>query len=357
MPVAVVTGASAGVGRATVRRLAAAGYDIGLLARGAAGLDAARGEVEALGRAALAVPTDVSVWEEVEHAAREVEQHLGPIEIWVNDAMTTVFGAVEDVSAAEIRRATEVTYLGQVHGTLAALARMRPRNRGHIVNVGSALAFVGIPLQAAYCGAKFAVRGFTESVRAELLAAGSKVTVSQVHLPAVNTPQFDWCESKMARRAMPVPPIYDPDVAAKAIVRIATTGRRARIVGSWNRLLVALAQVLPGIVAHYAARTGIDAQQTDERQPEHAPSNLWVSVDDDHAVGADGRFTGQADGVLTPSFLRSLPSVAAAFARAVGDEIVEVVRLPRRANGYGADRLPALDLRQSTRPVEDVMTR
>jgi short-subunit dehydrogenase len=326
MPIAVVTGASAGVGRAVVRRLADAGYDIGLLARGAAGLDAAAREVEARGRRALPCSVDVADWNEVDGAADMVERDLGPIDIWINDAMTTVFGAVAEVSATEIRRATEVTYLGQVHGTLAALDRMRPRDRGRIVNVGSALAFVGIPLQAAYCGSKFAVRGFTQSVRAELLAAGSHVTISQVHLPAVSTPQFAWCESKMDHKAQPVPPIYDPDVAAKAIVAAAMDGRPSDIVGSWNRVLVMLAELAPGVVARYAARTCIAAQQTDEPEDPDRPSNLWKPVDEGSDAGAHGTFPG--GGVLTTSFLTSVPKVVLDLARSVVDEVRDT--RPRR---------------------------
>lgn len=319
MPVAVVTGASAGVGRATVRRLAAQGYDLGLLARGASGLDATAQEVERMGVRALPCLVDVASWDEVDAAATRVEEVLGPIDVWVNDAMTTVFGTVDHVSAHEIRRATEVTYLGQVHGTLAALARMRPRDHGRIVNVGSALAFVGIPLQAAYCGAKFAVRGFTQSVRTELLASGSHVTISQVHLPALSTPQFGWCESKMDHKAQPVPPIYDPDVAAKAIVLVVGDGRRARIVGSWNRVLVGIAQMAPGVVARYAARTGVASQQTDQPEDPDRPSNLWRPVDELKDAGANGTFHG--GGVLSPSFLTSLPSVVSDLAHAVADEV------------------------------------
>jgi short-subunit dehydrogenase len=330
MAVAVVTGASAGVGRATVRRLAERGYDVGLLARGAAGLDAAAREVEAAGSRALPCTVDVASWDEVDGAASLVEQELGPIDVWINDAMTTVFGVVADVSPAEIRRATEVTYLGQVHGTLAALHRMRPRDRGRIVNVGSALAFVGIPLQAAYCGSKFAVRGFTQSVRAELLAEGSHVTISQVHLPAVNTPQFDWCESKMDHKAQPVPPMYDPDVAADAIVTAAEDGRRSDIVGSWNRMLVVLAEALPGVVARYAARTCIQSQQTDQPEDPDRPSNLWKPVDEGRDAGARGSFHG--GGVLTASFLSSLPGTVRQLAGAVLDEVREVAeRRARRA--------------------------
>jgi short-subunit dehydrogenase len=332
MPVAVVTGASAGVGRATALRLAERGYDVALFARGEAGLKAAAAEVEASGQRALPIPTDVADWEQVDDAAARVEVELGFIDVWVNNAMTTVFGAVEDVSAAEIRRTTEVTYLGQVHGTLAALERMRPRDHGRIVNVGSALAFVGIPLQAAYCGAKFAVRGFTEAVRAELLADGSGVTISQVHLPALNTPQFGWCESKMDHEAMPVPPIYDVDVAARAIVAAATDGRRSTMVGSWNSILVAFAQFLPGVVAHYAARTAVDAQQTDQPEDPARPSNLWSPVDDDHDVGPEGHFD-QTGGVRSPAFLASVPRLTLDIGKSVVDQLIESARLLARQAG------------------------
>lgn len=332
MPVAVVTGASAGVGRATAVRLAEAGYDVGLLARGQAGLKGAVADVEATGRRALAIPTDVADWEQVDDAAGLVEVELGFIDVWVNNAMTTVFGAVEDVSPAEIRRTTEVTYLGQVHGTMAALERMRPRDRGRIVNVGSALAFVGIPLQAAYCGAKFAVRGFTESVRAELLADGSGVTISQVHLPALNTPQFGWCESKMDHEAMPVPPIYDVDVAAAAIVAAAEDGRRSSMVGSWNSFLVGFAQLFPGVVAHYAARTAVDSQQTDQPEDPQRPSNLWSPVDHDHDVGPEGTFD-DTGGVRSTSFLASLPQLGLDVGRSVVDQVLESARLLVRRAG------------------------
>lgn len=330
MPVAVVTGASAGVGRATAVALARAGYDVGLLARGRAGLEGAAAEVEAHQQRTCSVPTDVASWDAVDAAASKIEDELGPIDVWVNSAMTTVFGAVADVHADEIRRTTEVTYLGQVHGTLAALARMRPRDQGRVINVGSSLAFVGIPLQAAYCGAKFAVRGFTESVRAELLADGSAVTISQVHLPALNTPQFDWCESKMDHRAMPVPPILDPDVAARAIVRAAAGGEPSAIVGTWNAFVVAMERLAPGVVARFAARTAVDGQQTDEPVSADRASNLWEPVDDDTDHGTRGRFGDQDRGLLDPSFLRSLPGVAYDLAGSVVEELAASARRGRR---------------------------
>ncbi len=213
-PIAVVTGASGGVGRATAPAFAEAGYDVALLARGIAGLNGAAKEVESAGGRAVVITTDVANFEEVDAAATLVENELGPIDVWVNDAMTTVFAPTLEITPADFRRAVEVTFLGQVWGTMAALARMRKRNRGSIVNVGSALAFMGIPLQSAYCSSKFACRGFFESVRAELLHEHSDIRLSMVHLPAVNTPQFDWCETTLNRHPQPVPPIYQPEVAA-----------------------------------------------------------------------------------------------------------------------------------------------
>lgn len=306
MAVALVTGASAGVGRATARALAERGYDVALVARGRAGLDAVRAEVEAVGRRALAISADVADFTQVDAAATRTEAELGEIDVWVNNAMTTVFAWFHDVKPEEFARATSVTYLGQVYGTMAALRRMRPRDRGRIVNVGSALAFVGIPLQAAYCGAKFGVRGFTESVRAELLHDGSQVTISLVHLPAVNTPQFAWCRSKMPKEPKPVPPVYQPEVAARAIVESALDGRRSRLVGSWNTALVAAAELAPGVVAEYAARTAVESQQTDERHDPSRPSNLCDPVDRDRDFGAHGKFEDH-HGVRDFSFLRSLP--------------------------------------------------
>lgn len=315
-PVAVVTGASAGVGRAVTRELAARGFDVAVIARGEAGLRAAADEVEERGGRALLLPCDVADWDSVSAAAERCERELGPIELWCNVAMTTVFGRVWDCTPDEIRRATEVTYLGQVHGTLAALQHLRPRNRGRIVNVGSALAYVGIPLQSAYCGAKFAVRGFSESVRAELLAEASAVTLAQVHLPAVNTPQFGWCLSRMARKPQPVAPIYQPELAARAVVDCALGTAPTRVLGSWNRLIVRGVGVVPEILARYAARTAVDGQQTDEPATAGRPSNLWHPTDqaDDH--GAHGAFDRRANGVLDPTFLRGIPRLVGELAAA-----------------------------------------
>jgi short-subunit dehydrogenase len=318
-PIAVVTGASAGVGRATIRAFAQRGFDVCLLARGEAGLDAAAKDVEAAGGSALAVPTDVARWDDVDAAAARVEAELGPIDVWVNNAMTTVFARSWDCRPEEIARATDVTYLGQVHGTLAALARMRPRDKGRIVNVGSSLSFVGIPLQSAYCGAKFAVRGFTESVRAELVAEHSNITISLVHLPAVNTTQFSWCLSKLPKEPQPVPPIYQPELCARIIVDASLDGRRAKLIGSWNKMIVLGAQVVPSVLGHFAARTGVSSQQTDEPAGPDRPSNLFEPVDEHEDHGAHGTFGDRAGGVLDPSFTRELPSTIGTLGRSIAD--------------------------------------
>nr|MBA4158968.1 SDR family oxidoreductase [Gemmatimonadota bacterium] len=229
--VVVVTGASAGVGRAVVRELAKRGAHIGLLARGRAGLEGAERDVEELGGRALIVPTDVSDADAVEAAAAAVEEEFGPIDVWINNAMNSVFSRVKDTSPAEYRRVTEVTYLGYVHGTLAALKRMIPRDRGVIIQVGSALAYRGIPLQSAYCGAKHAIQGFTDSLRTELLHDGNQIRVTSVHLPAINTPQFRWVKSRLPNKSQPVPPIFQPEIAADAIVFAIDNERREIWVG------------------------------------------------------------------------------------------------------------------------------
>jgi NAD(P)-dependent dehydrogenase (short-subunit alcohol dehydrogenase family) len=289
--VIVVTGASAGVGRATARAFARPGARLALLARGEEGLTAARDEVEAAGGSAIAVPTDVADYDQVEAAAERTEAELGAIDVWVNSAMATIFAPFVQVTAEEYRRATEVTYLGTVHGTMAALKRMLPRDRGTIVQVGSALAYRAIPLQAAYCGAKHAVKGFTQSLRCELLHDGSGVDLTMVQLPALNTPQFDTARSRMPRRAKPVPPIYQPEVAADAIVWAAQHPRRELHVGGSTVIAVLGERITPAIGDLYLARTGYDAQQTDEPERDR-PDNLFQPVPGDH--GARGRFDGES---------------------------------------------------------------
>jgi NAD(P)-dependent dehydrogenase (short-subunit alcohol dehydrogenase family) len=287
--VVVVTGASAGVGRATVRRFARAGADVALIARGEAGLQAARAEVEAAGGRALVLPLDVADEDVVDDAAALVEAELGPIDVWVNDAMTTVFAETLDITPDEFRRVTEVDYLGFVWGTMAALRRMLPRDRGTIVQVGSALAYRGIPLQSAYCGAKHAILGFTSSLRCELLHKKSRVHVCMVQMPALNTPQFDWCLDKMERRSQPVPPIYQPEVAAEAIYWAAHHRRREVYVGASTAAVIAGNKIAPSLGDWYLARTGYDSQQYDGAAP-HGGANLWQPVDSDRDFGAHGSF-------------------------------------------------------------------
>ncbi|HET9731647.1 MAG TPA: SDR family oxidoreductase [Acidimicrobiales bacterium] len=324
--IAVITGASAGVGRATVRAFAEEGFDVALLARGEAGLQAAAGDVRAAGSRALPIPTDVAEFAQVDEAASRVEEELGPIDVWVNDAMTTVFAPSWDVKPADFQRAVEVTFLGQVWGTMAALQRMKPRDRGNIVNVGSALAFIGIPLQAAYCSSKFACRGFFESVRAELLHEGSNVRMSMVHLPAVNTPQFDWCQTTLEHHPQPVPPIYQPEIPAKYILEAALDGRRAKVIGSWNKMLVAAGSVFPGLANQYAAIGAWDTQLTSQKVSPDRPVNLHKPADDDRDHGAHGIFDNKAGGAMDPHFLKSLPKTMKNFVVATGRAVAEKKR-------------------------------
>jgi NAD(P)-dependent dehydrogenase (short-subunit alcohol dehydrogenase family) len=288
MGIALVTGATAGVGRATVRRLAADGYDVALVARGRDGLEATRTEVERAGRRALAIPTDVADESQLEEAAERTESVLGPIDVWVNNAMTTVFAPFSEIEPEEFRRVTEVTYLGMVWGTRTALRRMRPRDNGSIVFTGSALAYRGIPLQSAYCGSKHAIKGFFESVRTELLHDGSSVKVSIVELPAMNTPQFDQCRTRMPKQPKPVPPIYDPDLAAEAIAWAARSGEREVYVGAPTWKTIWGERLAPGIADHYLAKTGYSAQQADQYVNGDRPDNLFAPVEGDR--GAHGRF-------------------------------------------------------------------
>jgi short-subunit dehydrogenase len=288
----VVTGASAGVGRATARAFARRGYAVGLLARGSEGLDAAAKEIESAGGRARNVPADVCDPSAVEAAATEIEKSLGPIDVWVNNAMTSVFASLKQVDADEFRRVTEVTYLGVVHGTMAALSRMLERDSGVIVQVGSALAYRGIPLQSAYCGSKHAIKGFTESVRTELLHDNSNVRMTIVHLPALNTPQFGWVLSRLPRKAQPVPPIFQPEVAADAIVWAAEHGKRELHVGGSTVATIAAGKLFPALLDRYLAKTAYDSQQTEAAEDPDRPSNLWEPVPGDH--GARGAFDRQA---------------------------------------------------------------
>jgi NADP-dependent 3-hydroxy acid dehydrogenase YdfG len=290
--VAVVTGASAGVGRAIAERFAREGVSLALLARGTERLEQAAHEVELLGVRALPLPTDVADADAVECATERTESELGPIDVWVNNAMATVFAPLREVGADEYRRSTEVTYLGTVWGTMAALRRMLPRNRGTIVQVGSALAYRSIPLQAPYCGAKHAVHGMTETLRTELKHEGSRVHVTMVQLPAHNTPQFDWGRTKMPRAPQPVPPIFQPEVAANA-VWYAATHRRRELFVAWPSIKAILGErVAPGLLDTYLAHTGYDSQQTDEPVQPGRPDNLFEPAPGAH--GAHGRFDERA---------------------------------------------------------------
>jgi len=311
----VVTGASAGVGRATVREFARQGARIGLLARGVERLEAAANEIREQGGTALAIPADVSRFDEVEAAAERVERELGAIDVWVNNAMVTVFSRFADLTAEEFRRVTEVTYLGAVHGTMTALKRMLPRNRGTVVQVGSALAYRSIPLQAAYCGAKHAIVGFTDSVRSELMHTGSRVRITAVHLPAMNTPQFDWCRTHMPRQPQPVPPIYEPEVAARAIVAAARGGRREVYVGAPTVVAIEGNKFLPGVADKYLAETGFDSQMTEEPVAAERPDNLFQPVPGNYE--ARGRFDSNGQKVNDRAWVSSAPS-AAFVAGAVG---------------------------------------
>ncbi|CAL9475329.1 Fatty acyl-CoA reductase [Nocardiopsis dassonvillei] len=289
----MVSGASAGVGRATARELARRGHAVALVARGRAGLEAARREVEEHGVPALAVEADVSDAAAVDEAAARIEEALGPVDVWVNTAFASVIAPFTRTAPEEYERATDVCYHGYVNGTRTALAGMLPRDRGVIVQVGSALAYRGIPYQAAYCGAKHAVRGFTDSVRAELLRDGSRVRLTEVHLPAVNTPQFSWVRSHMGARTRPVPPVYQPEVAARAIVWAAEHPRRRRYWVAPSTVATVLGQrFAPRLLDFYLARTAYDSQVRDAAPPRR--DNLFDPVDEDRDFGAHGEFDGEA---------------------------------------------------------------
>jgi NAD(P)-dependent dehydrogenase (short-subunit alcohol dehydrogenase family) len=290
--VVMITGASAGIGRATAHAFAKRGAQIGLLARGREGLEAAKKEVEALGGVAIVLVADVADPQAVEDAAQKLEDRYGPIDIWVNNAMASVFSPIAEMEPEEYRRVTEVTYLGYVWGTLAALRRMRPRNRGVIVQVGSALAYRGIPLQSAYCAAKHAIQGFTDSLRCELIHDKKHIHVAEVDMPAVNTPQFGWVKSRLPRKAQPVPPIYQPEVAAEGIILAVEKERREVYVGLPTVEAVIGNKIAPGLLDHYLGRNGYKSQQTREPEDPNRPDNLFKPVPGD--PGTHGTFDKRA---------------------------------------------------------------
>ena len=327
----VICGASAGVGRATAHAFAGAGYQLALIARGEQGLAETCAELQAGGARVMTIAADVADAAAIDVAAERIEAELGPIDVWVNSAMATVFGPISSLSAEEIRRVTEVTYLGFVHGTLAALRHMRPRNRGTIVQVGSALAYRAIPLQSAYCAAKFAVRGFTDSLRCELLHDHSAVRVSMVQLPAHNTPQFDWSRNKMGRRPQPVPPIHTPEVAARAILRAAEEAPRELWLGGASFKAILGNMLMPGLLDRLLARQAWDGQMTTTEDPADRPDNLFEPVEGLHRTS--GRFSDQARdralGLSATSARQLVAAGAASIALLGGYTLARLLR-PRR---------------------------
>src|SRR5580692_6192785 len=330
----VVTGASAGIGRATARLFGERGARVALIARGQAGLDGAARDVEEAGGTALAISADVADYDQVIVAARKVEEQFGPIDVWVNVAFTSVFAPFEEITPAEFRRVTEVCYLGFVHGTMAALARMKPRDRGTIVQVGSALGYRSIPLQSAYCGAKHAVNGFTSSLRCELMHEHSGVRVTVVQMPAVNTPQFSWVRSKLPRHPQPVPPIYQPEVAARGVLRAADhPARRQYLVGASTRATILANKFVPALLDRYLARTGFDSQQTSERVDDDRPDNLYQAMDGqggrDH--GAHGVFDQRSHARSAQVWLDEHTAGLAAGAAVAGAAVATGVVAGQRA--------------------------
>jgi NAD(P)-dependent dehydrogenase (short-subunit alcohol dehydrogenase family) len=319
----VITGAGAGVGRAIVDEFANHGARIGLISRNEERLQAAKRYVEERGGKALALPCDTSHADELDRAASRVEEELGSIDIWVNCAMATIFSPVDQITPDEFRRATEVTYLGFVWGTMAALKRMKPRDRGTIVQIGSALAYRSIPLQSAYCGAKHAMVGFTDSVRCELIHDKSNVHLTIVHLPGVNTPQFSWCRSKLPRHPAPLGAVYEPEVPARAVYWAAHHRRREVMVGGPTVEAIYGQEVLPGMGDRYLGRNGYDGQQTDQPVAPDRPDNLFESVPGPY--GARGIFSDRAKHFSIQNWAnlhRGMVSTASAVLMAAGAGLI-----------------------------------
>ncbi|OBK19693.1 SDR family oxidoreductase [Mycobacterium asiaticum] len=336
----VVTGASAGIGRASARLFGAHGDRVGLLARGSAGLDAAAKDIQNAGGQALAIPTDVADHRAVEAAAEQVERTFGPVDVWVNVAFTSVFAPFHEIRPEEYRRVTEVSYLGFVHGTMTALQRMRERDAGTIVQVGSALGARAIPLQSAYCGAKHAINGFTESVRTELMHEGSNIHITVVQMPAVNTPQFSWVLSRLPRHPQPVPPIYQPEVAARAVVFAANHPKRKQYwVGASTAATIVGQRLMPALLDRYLAKTGYSSQQTEESVSPDRPHNLWEPRDNeagsDHGAHGifDDKAVGRAPQLWLSEHARTLAGAGVAAAAATA--AVMLRRLPMSSSTAG----------------------
>lgn len=302
----VITGASAGVGRATARAFAQLGCKVALIARGREGLEGARRDVETAGGTALVLPLDVSDAKQVTAGADQVIREWGQIDVWINCAMATIFAPVSRITPEEYRRVTEVTYLGQVYGTMAALKHMRTRDQGTIIQIGSALSYRAIPLQSAYCGAKFAIRGFTDALRSELLHDGSSIRLTMVQLPAVNTPQFGWARSRLPKKAQPVPPIFQPEAIAREIVRASIDAPRELWIGRSSLKAIVGTMLLPRLGDRLLAREGYAGQMTSEPEPGNRPDNLFEPIREDR--GAHGRFDDRAEDDamgINPSWLRA----------------------------------------------------
>jgi NAD(P)-dependent dehydrogenase (short-subunit alcohol dehydrogenase family) len=328
----VITGASGGIGRATARLFGERGASVGLIARGGAGLAGAVEDVAAAGGKAIALPADTADYKQVDDAAAQAEDLLGPIDTWINVAFASVFAPFAEITPEEFRRVTEVSYLGYVHGTMAALARMRPRGQGTIVQVGSALGSRSIPLQSAYCGAKHAINGFTSSLRCELLHEHSGVKVTVVQMPAVNTPQFSWVRSKLPRHPQPVPPIYQPEVAARGVLYAADhPGRRQYWVGASTVATIVADKFVPALLDRYLARTGYNSQQTDREEPEQGAGNLWQAADgtDGRDHGAHGEFDDRSHQRSAQLWLAQHPQLTGTLA--TGAAVAGAVLAGRRA--------------------------